>query len=282
MRFTIRHFSLLSLALPLTSAAYLGPWAVRNGNTRSYIHIGTPEGSESRYKNATDPLCQTRESSPLDITIGTKDNELWIFTLCTIQNQWPPLCYWKGQEELDKSENDCPTTDTEMVERLYRKGLAGDVLYGRRSNQGPLTVEKIWEGLYALDEKTFKSVTPPEEVVEIGRKIDQEIVDGLIVPVDGVSDVEPPVAAPVNLIDTPEGGEENDEEKTQRLTQEGVAKDCTKWHLVKEGESCYSISKSEKVELKQLYLWNPAVGKGGECKELWIGYDVCVGVTTTV
>ncbi|ORY65198.1 uncharacterized protein BCR38DRAFT_457414 [Pseudomassariella vexata] len=63
-------------------------------------------------------------------------------------------------------------------------------------------------------------------------------------------------------------------------TQEGIAKDCEKYYLVKSGDTCQKIADTYKTfTLNQFYSWNPAVGK--DCSSLWVDYYVCVAVKGT-
>ncbi|KAL6230075.1 hypothetical protein BDW75DRAFT_245169 [Aspergillus navahoensis] len=60
-------------------------------------------------------------------------------------------------------------------------------------------------------------------------------------------------------------------------TQTGIAPNCNKYHTVVSGESCAGIESSYGITFAQLYEWNPAIGDN--CQSLWVGYDVCVGVS---
>jgi len=60
-------------------------------------------------------------------------------------------------------------------------------------------------------------------------------------------------------------------------TQEGIIKTCNKWHLVVKDEFCQTVVDKEKISLENFYKWNSAVGT--DCKGLWLGYYVCVGVS---
>ncbi|KAM7198914.1 hypothetical protein V8F20_005981 [Naviculisporaceae sp. PSN 640] len=67
--------------------------------------------------------------------------------------------------------------------------------------------------------------------------------------------------------------------------QEGISKDCNKWHKVSSGDTCQIIvDKYKTFTLNQFYSWNPAVGT--DCSLLWLDYYVCIGVkggpTTTL
>ncbi|GLA39977.1 hypothetical protein AnigIFM63309_007581 [Aspergillus niger] len=51
---------------------------------------------------------------------------------------------------------------------------------------------------------------------------------------------------------------------------------CKKWHLVVDGDNCWSIEQDAGVTASQFNMWNPYVGLS--CANLWLGYWVCVGV----
>ncbi|KAJ5717637.1 hypothetical protein N7488_003283 [Penicillium malachiteum] len=48
--------------------------------------------------------------------------------------------------------------------------------------------------------------------------------------------------------------------------------DCTKYHIVVDGDDCESIE--AEYDITAFNEWNPYVGTG--CADLWLGYDVCV------
>ncbi|RAH55275.1 hypothetical protein BO85DRAFT_461432 [Aspergillus piperis CBS 112811] len=51
---------------------------------------------------------------------------------------------------------------------------------------------------------------------------------------------------------------------------------CNKWHLVADGDNCWSIEQDAGITAGQFNTWNPYVGSS--CANLWLGYWVCVGV----
>ncbi|KAM5429347.1 hypothetical protein McanCB21832_007745 [Microsporum canis] len=57
--------------------------------------------------------------------------------------------------------------------------------------------------------------------------------------------------------------------------QPGIAKNCNKFHLVKSGESCWSIETEFSISHDDFLSWN--TGVGSSCN-LWAGYNVCVSV----
>ncbi|KAF3898088.1 Carbohydrate-binding module family 50 protein [Trichophyton interdigitale] len=59
-------------------------------------------------------------------------------------------------------------------------------------------------------------------------------------------------------------------------TQPGADKNCNKWHVISEGDNCWSISQKYGISLDDFLLWNPGVGK--DCSALWLNYGVCIGV----
>ncbi|KAJ5727416.1 hypothetical protein N7493_005236 [Penicillium malachiteum] len=50
--------------------------------------------------------------------------------------------------------------------------------------------------------------------------------------------------------------------------------DCTKYHLVVDGDDCESIEAEYNITAAEFNEWNPYVGTG--CADLWLGYEVCV------
>ncbi|PHH87217.1 hypothetical protein CDD83_9173 [Cordyceps sp. RAO-2017] len=55
-----------------------------------------------------------------------------------------------------------------------------------------------------------------------------------------------------------------------------MAKDCTRFHLVQSGDTCWQIAARYGVETAQFLRLNPSAGPG--CRSLWAGYYSCVGV----
>ncbi|KAJ5097343.1 hypothetical protein N7456_008064 [Penicillium angulare] len=51
---------------------------------------------------------------------------------------------------------------------------------------------------------------------------------------------------------------------------------CKTWHVVADGDTCKSIETGASITEAQFAKWNPYVGT--DCKNLWKGYEVCVGV----
>ncbi|KAH6953500.1 hypothetical protein DER45DRAFT_587025 [Fusarium avenaceum] len=58
--------------------------------------------------------------------------------------------------------------------------------------------------------------------------------------------------------------------------QEGLAKNCNKYHKIASTTTCSSIESYYKLPFAQFFAWNPAVEK--DCSGLWVGYWVCVSV----
>jgi LysM repeat protein len=56
--------------------------------------------------------------------------------------------------------------------------------------------------------------------------------------------------------------------------QTGVLESCTKFHKVKEGDTCYDIANDNKITLNTFYKWNPAVKT--DCSALELGTYVCI------
>ncbi|KAL7755294.1 hypothetical protein ACKLNR_015051 [Fusarium oxysporum f. sp. zingiberi] len=64
--------------------------------------------------------------------------------------------------------------------------------------------------------------------------------------------------------------------ETPSPIQEGLVKNCNKFHQIASTTTCSSIESYYKLPLAQFLAWNPAVGK--DCTSLWKGYWVCVSV----
>ncbi|KAJ6012436.1 hypothetical protein N7522_002791 [Penicillium canescens] len=56
----------------------------------------------------------------------------------------------------------------------------------------------------------------------------------------------------------------------------GMVSNCKAYHLIKDGDSCYTIDTAAKITLAQFRAWNTRVD--ATCSNLWLGYYVCVGV----
>ncbi|RTE80388.1 hypothetical protein BHE90_005106 [Fusarium euwallaceae] len=67
--------------------------------------------------------------------------------------------------------------------------------------------------------------------------------------------------------------------ETPSPIQNGMVKDCNKFHLVKTTTTCSSIETYYKLSLSDFYKWNPAVGTN--CQSLLANYYVCVGVSSS-
>ncbi|KAK7915205.1 hypothetical protein PG985_012908, partial [Apiospora marii] len=61
-------------------------------------------------------------------------------------------------------------------------------------------------------------------------------------------------------------------------TQSGAAPNCNKYYTVQSGDGCEKIESQFGITLKELYQWNPAIGS--DCTNLWLGYAICVGVSS--
>lgn len=58
--------------------------------------------------------------------------------------------------------------------------------------------------------------------------------------------------------------------------QPGMTGSCKNFHKVVSGDQCGAIAKKAGISLANFNKWNPGVGSN--CKSLWLGYYVCVGV----
>lgn len=58
--------------------------------------------------------------------------------------------------------------------------------------------------------------------------------------------------------------------------QDGMVKNCNRFHFVEPGSSCQSILDEYSISLPNFALWNPAVK--ADCSGLWVNTYACVGV----
>ncbi|EGE01204.1 LysM domain-containing protein [Trichophyton equinum CBS 127.97] len=58
-------------------------------------------------------------------------------------------------------------------------------------------------------------------------------------------------------------------------TQPGAICQCSKWHQVRQGDTCDNITRKYRISISKFKEWNPNVGK--DCYGLWLRYYVCVG-----
>jgi hypothetical protein len=86
--------------------------------------------------------------------------------------------------------------------------------------------------------------------------------------VPGTSTVKPSATSPKP---TATGGVQ-----TPSPIQEGLAKNCNKFHQIASTTTCGSIQRYYNLPLDQFVAWNPAVEEN--CSGLWVGYWVCVSV----
>ncbi|KAL4861950.1 hypothetical protein BDV12DRAFT_190754 [Aspergillus spectabilis] len=56
----------------------------------------------------------------------------------------------------------------------------------------------------------------------------------------------------------------------------GIVDNCKSYHLIKSGDSCWSIYRDAGITLAQFRQWNTQVD--ASCSNLWLGYYVCIGV----
>ncbi|KAH7625384.1 hypothetical protein B0T09DRAFT_62838 [Sordaria sp. MPI-SDFR-AT-0083] len=63
---------------------------------------------------------------------------------------------------------------------------------------------------------------------------------------------------------------------TPTPTQEGMIKDCNKFHFVSTSQGCATVQSLYGLSWADFYRWNPAVG--ANCETLWANTNVCVGV----
>ncbi|RLL93315.1 hypothetical protein CFD26_102048 [Aspergillus turcosus] len=61
-------------------------------------------------------------------------------------------------------------------------------------------------------------------------------------------------------------------------TQTGITSNCDEYYTVVAGDSCANIESLYSITFAELYEWNPAIGS--DCQSLWVGYAVCVGVSS--
>lgn len=64
-------------------------------------------------------------------------------------------------------------------------------------------------------------------------------------------------------------------EATPTPTLPKMVDGCIQFHKVEDGDICASIATQYGISQADFLAWNPYVGDG--CKNLWLGYYVCVG-----
>jgi hypothetical protein len=62
------------------------------------------------------------------------------------------------------------------------------------------------------------------------------------------------------------------------LAQSGIASNCDEYYTVVSGDLCSEIETRFDITFAQLYQWNRAIGSN--CESLWVGYAVCVAVSS--
>ncbi|KAH4183220.1 hypothetical protein HBI16_217600 [Parastagonospora nodorum] len=53
---------------------------------------------------------------------------------------------------------------------------------------------------------------------------------------------------------------------------------CKRWHKVADKDNCDTIIKRYSISRADFNSWNSKINDGGDCKTLWLGYNVCVGI----
>ena len=62
--------------------------------------------------------------------------------------------------------------------------------------------------------------------------------------------------------------------------EDGITKDCQRYHKVFTGDTCQTIvDKYKTYTLQNFYTWNHDIGSS--CQRLWLDYYVCIGVQGT-
>ncbi|OCK94859.1 carbohydrate-binding module family 50 protein, partial [Cenococcum geophilum 1.58] len=58
--------------------------------------------------------------------------------------------------------------------------------------------------------------------------------------------------------------------------QPGIVSNCNKYYLIKSGDSCNAIERSQGITAAHFFAWN--TGVKSDCSNLLLGYYVCVGI----
>jgi hypothetical protein len=150
-------------------------------------------------------------------------------------------------------------------------------------------------GSWGLTEDTFKSLNPGVTCPDIDG-------DGWYCVVGTVTDDEPPVASPSGAASTKVQPSSTKVEAKPTVTaksttpakpsptkdtsgngiatpspiQDGMVKNCNKFHSIKSTTTCQGILDYNKISLADFIKWNPDVGK--DCSNLWLGTHACVGI----
>ncbi|OHE93540.1 LysM domain-containing protein [Colletotrichum orchidophilum] len=77
------------------------------------------------------------------------------------------------------------------------------------------------------------------------------------------------------IASTPTGDPDNKVVTTTAI-QDGMTKNCNRFHFVNSGDGCVNNSSNNSIALADLYSWNPAVGS--RCGGLWAYVYVYVGI----
>ena len=56
----------------------------------------------------------------------------------------------------------------------------------------------------------------------------------------------------------------------------GIVDGCKSFHLIQDGDSCWSIYTDAGITFEQFRKWNTEISAA--CDNLWLGYYVCTGV----
>ncbi|RPA81126.1 hypothetical protein BJ508DRAFT_326737 [Ascobolus immersus RN42] len=229
---------------------YTSTWAIQKSVNRFILQGGndrrTPCGFITR---STPPEDLTTDTQPRFLTWDgypgreTGDRRPQI-EICT--ETFRCLDVTSVPAKYESTGVECPPTEEEFIQKLM-DGIA--------SSRLDITVEDVHKRLHEIDPEAFPFKTLEEKKAAEAKGSEQP----------------KPKEAPAAETGVEAPG----------WTQDGVVKDCKKWTLARENNSCYAIAEHNNLELAKFYEWNQAVNKkgpGGECSELWVGYAYCVGV----
>ncbi|KAJ3490462.1 hypothetical protein NLG97_g5772 [Lecanicillium saksenae] len=118
--------------------------------------------------------------------------------------------------------------------------------------------------------ETFKSLNPDVQCPNLEANKDY-CVDGTVTPGGPTTSPTTPstTSKPITTTSSPSG-------TAPSPTQDGLAKNCDKFHYVAKGDLCSTIESKYGISAEQFSTWNPAIDS--VCSNLWAGYYVCVHV----
>ncbi|KAJ5195956.1 hypothetical protein N7449_006435 [Penicillium cf. viridicatum] len=211
---------------------------------------------------------------------------------CEFQSGYS-YCILKSWDDIESSSNDtsteCQTVDSSwIVSGTSSECNCYVAIYGYDNTT--ITCDVLEYGSYSLSESTLKALNPwigtgncttglfaglasdLARAVCVGTNATESATSTYSY---GSTPVWNTATATTNSKSTPVSAA-----ATASITMEpGYISTCDKFYKVVSGDSCYSIAQAYGITLDEFYEWNPDVGD--DCSGLWLGYGVCVGISST-